>query len=109
MNIGLDGLDAVGGLERGDELLDLIHGELVTELHGGRAHGVSGHALKLDRELSRGGGQCLLVLGGQGTEDVLAVGLRGGDDLARRRVLSVRDDEAVTGLGDLRRVAVGGG
>ena len=84
MNIGLDGLDTVGGLERGDELLDLIHGELVTELHGSSAHGVSGHALQLDRELARGGGQCLLVLGGQGVEDVLSVGLRGGDDLARR-------------------------
>ena len=109
VQIGLDGLDTVGGLERGDELLDLIHGELVTQLHGSSAHGVSGHALQLDRELARGGGQCLLVLGGQGVEDVLSVGLRGGDDLARRRVLGVRDDEAVTGLGDLRRVAVGGG
>ena len=109
VNIGLDGLDAVGGLERGDELLDLIHGELVTELHGRCAHGVSGHALQLDRELSRGGGQCLLVLGRQGAEDVLTVCLRRSDDLARRRVLGVRDDEAVTGLGDLRRVAVGRG
>ena len=86
----------------GDEVLDLVHGELVTQLDGGRAHGVSGNGLQLDRELSSCGGQCLPVLGGQGVEDVLAVGLRGGDDLGRSRALGVGDDEAVAGLGGVR-------
>ena len=102
VHVGLDCLDAVGGLECGDEVLDLVHGELVTQLDGCRAHGVSGNGLQLDRELSGGGGQCLPVLGGQGVEDVLAVGLRGGDDLGRPRALGVGDDEAVAGLGGVR-------
>ena len=48
VHIGLDGLNTVGGLKCGNELLDLVHSELVAQFDTGRAQGVRGNVLHLD-------------------------------------------------------------
>ena len=109
LQLGLRGLHGVGGGEGVDEGLRLLRGERVAQFDGGQTPHVDGGLLDGDGGLVGGRLERVLVLLGQGADDVDAVSVDGVDELGGLGALRPGDDEAVRGGGRGARGGARGG